>query len=527
MSGFFWNVRGLNKSTKHSIIKKWVEEYNFQFGCLIETRVKESKVQNMVRKLFNDWSVLTNYEYNRRGRIWVLWREDVRLSPFYKSEQLITCSVKLENHDNEFFCSFVYASNFAEERKKLWMELRDHADSPIISSKPWIIFGDFNEILDMEEHSNVQDNPSTTAGMRDLQMTVNYCSLSDLTSHGPMFTWCNKRENGLILKKLDRVMVNDAWLQAFPNSYNVFQAGGCSDHLRGRINLNVDAGAPVGGHKPFKFVNVIAELEEFKPLVEDFWQKTELIFLSTSSMFRFSKKLKLLKPQLRKLASDRMGNLVKKAKEAYDNLCQSQEINMNHPSASNMEEEHAAYTRWEKISELEEKYLKQRSKLHWLHIGDKNNKAFHRAIVTRKVRNSIREIQCQDGRVVKTNEEIKAEAERFFREFLQLIPNDFEGITVAELQDLLPFRCSDHDREMLTSVVSAAEIKKVLFSMPNDKSPGPDGYTSEFYKATWNIIGAEFILAIQSFFCKRISTQRCQHYNPSSHSEEDAGERYE
>lgn len=55
---------------------------------------------------------------------------------------------------------------------------------------------------------------------------------------------------------------------------------------------------------------------------------------------------------------------------------------------------------------------------------------------------------------------------------------------------------------MLTGTVSADEIKKVLFSMPNDKSPGPDGYTSEFYKATWEIIGNEFTLAIQSFFAK-------------------------
>jgi len=38
--------------------------------------------------------------------------------------------------------------------------------------------------------------------------------------------------------------------------------------------------------------------------------------------------------------------------------------------------------------------------------------------------------------------------------------------------------------------------------MPKDKSPGPDGYTSEFYKASWEIIGDEVIIAIQSFFAK-------------------------
>lgn len=35
---------------------------------------------------------------------------------------------------------------------------------------------------------------------------------------------------------------------------------------------------------------------------------------------------------------------------------------------------------------------------------------------------------------------------------------------------------------MLVGEVSADMIKKVLFGMAEDKSPGPDGYASEFLK---------------------------------------------
>lgn len=152
----------------------------------------------------------------------------------------------------------------------LWGELKDHLDSPIISSKPWIIFGDFNETLDMEEHSRLDDAPRVKAGMRDFQEAINYYSLVDMMAHGPLYTWCNKRENDLIMKKLDRVLVNDHWNHKFPQSYNVFEAVGCSDHLRCRINLNLEAGTVVRGNKPFKFVNVLTEMEEFKPLVTDY-----------------------------------------------------------------------------------------------------------------------------------------------------------------------------------------------------------------------------------------------------------------
>lgn len=44
------------------------------------------------------------------------------------------------------------------------------------------------------------------------------------------------------------------------------------------------------------------------------------------------------------------------------------------------------------------------------------------------------------------------------------------------------------------------EIKEAIFSIPEDKSPGPDGYTSGFYKAGWSTIGKEVCIAIQSFF---------------------------
>lgn len=79
--------------------------------------------------------------------------------PMFKSDQMITCSIKVEGRDDEFIVSFVYASNFMEERKVLWRDIRDHHDSPIFRHKPWLIFDDFNEILEVEEHSNFVISP--------------------------------------------------------------------------------------------------------------------------------------------------------------------------------------------------------------------------------------------------------------------------------------------------------------------------------------------------------------------------------
>lgn len=93
-------------------------------------------------------------------------------------------------------------------------------------------------------------------------------------------------------------------------------------------------------------------------------------------------------------------------------------------------------------------------------------------------------------------EDIKREAAGFFREFLQHKPIDFEGIEIARLEEIMP-RCRNEDHLMLTRPVGIEEIKGVLFAMPNDKSPGPDGYTTEFFKKSWSVVGNEFVIAVQ------------------------------
>lgn len=124
MSGFFWNIRGFNKPIKHSVVREWIRQDSFQFGCLLETRVKESKAQQITSSVFANWSCISNYEYNRRERTWVLWSPRVRVTPCFKSGQVITCSILLDGSEEEIFCFFVYASNLAEERKQLWEDLK-------------------------------------------------------------------------------------------------------------------------------------------------------------------------------------------------------------------------------------------------------------------------------------------------------------------------------------------------------------------------------------------------------------------
>ncbi|XP_024014231.1 uncharacterized protein LOC112088180 [Eutrema salsugineum] len=297
-----------------------------------------------------------------------------------------------------------------------------------------------------EEHSNYSVSPTIPVEMKDFQDTVRDCSVFDLGYHDPLFTWANKRSKGLVCKKLDRDL--------------------------------------------------------FLTVVGGFWETTTPLYVSTSAMHRFSKKLKALKPLLRALGKEKLGDLPKRTREAYDDLCIKQTQTLQNPDPETMEEENQAYEKWDFLAGLEESFRKQQSKLHWLNVGDGNTKAFPRAAQVRKMQNTIREIRKPDGETVTDGDEIKQEAERFFKDFLSHEPDDFHGMETEEIGNLLDFRCDEEDTSLLEREVTAEEIKKTLFSMPTEKSPGPDGFTSEFFKAAWSIVGDGFIAAISSFFVK-------------------------
>ncbi|KAG7569624.1 Endonuclease/exonuclease/phosphatase superfamily [Arabidopsis thaliana x Arabidopsis arenosa] len=459
--------------------------------------VKENRVGKVLDKTFGDWSLVTNYEFSRLGRIWVTWNKQTKMQVVFKSGQMITCAVQLQGFEEDFWCSFIYALNTVEERKELWRDIKQQHDLALIRGKSWSCFGDFNETIDLEEHSHSDFAPMVTSGMRDFQDVIRYCSLREMRAHGPLFTWCNKREHGLICKKLDRVLQNGNWFRTFPQSYYVMEPGGCSDHLRGKLFLSSEFQKPKA---PFKFTNIIASHSEFITKVEEYWRETPVLFQSTFSLFRFSKKLKLLKPILRELSRRELANISQRSAEAYEELCSKQLSSLSNPTPQEINAEAQAHERWEKVAGLEENYLKQKSKLHWLHVGDKNNKVFYNAISERHSQNFIHEIIDENGNCLKNMEDIKAEGVRFFSHLLSHQPSDFTGISVDDLRELLTFRCSTQEQEQLLVDVTEEEVKQIIFSMPLNKSPGPDGYTVEFFRSTWTVIGSDLTVAIQSFF---------------------------
>ncbi|XP_026430553.1 uncharacterized protein LOC113327591 [Papaver somniferum] len=75
--------------------------------------------------------------------------------------------------------------------------------------------------------------------------------------------------------------------------------------------------------------------------------------------------------------------------------------------------------------------------------------------------------------------------------------------TISELEDADGniIIITNEDQEMLDSIPTTEEIKKIVFEMNSDSAPGPDGFPGSFYKSCWDIIQLDLKNAIQ--FCWR------------------------
>ncbi|GAA0162070.1 hypothetical protein LIER_18247 [Lithospermum erythrorhizon] len=53
---------------------------------------------------------------------------------------------------------------------------------------------------------------------------------------------------------------------------------------------------------------------------------------------------------------------------------------------------------------------------------------------------------------------------------------------------------------MLSAPIKKEEVRSTMFSMDDHKAPGPNGFTVEFYKNGWSVVGVDFTYAMREFF---------------------------
>lgn len=147
----------------------------------------------------------------------------------------------------------------------------------------------------------------------------------------------------------------------------------------------------------------------------------------------------------------------------------------------------------------EESYYRQKSRIRWLKQGDRNTKFFHQSVKRRQLINRILSVKDPTGALI-TDPELVPQV--FISYFSSLYsPRDaLIRPSVQEVERVIRQPLAADQMCLLSNPVSDAEIKSTIFSLAKGKAPGPDGFSAEFFKSNWEIVGPLVLEAVHDFF---------------------------
>jgi hypothetical protein len=144
----------------------------------------------------------------------------------------------------------------------------------------------------------------------------------------------------------------------------------------------------------------------------------------------------------------------------------------------------------------DEERWRQKSRATWIQCGDKNTKFFHRFASFRRNKKHLWEVKDESDRVHTGQEAIKAEALRFFRSFYKDSAQNMIEDQIASVR-LYPRMVSVEDVLILEKPCTIEEVLDVLRGFTKDKSPGPDGWTVEFFLHFFDLVANDLLEAVE------------------------------
>ncbi|XP_060965248.1 uncharacterized protein LOC133034220 [Cannabis sativa] len=332
---------------------------------------------DLYTSLFQGCCFTNNNPWLDKGRIIVDWQPNVySVDIGLCTSQLIHCTVIPKQRVGKFQVTCVYGFNDEKRREELWTELEGLATN---IAEPWLVWGDFNEILFANERIGRRAHVVPSQRFKDC---ISQCNLEDLKYSGAFLTWNNKQKpEERIYSKIDRAMINPCWMNFFSSSEAVFLPELSFDHSPILVSIYKDCNT---GKKPFRYFNMWKLAPQFENLVADSWHPG----IMGSRMYQVVSKLRRLKDVLRKLNKEGFSEIHKEDIAARLALADIQtRLNKDPMNMDLIEEEHRAHQHYIEVHKAYSLFITQKAKLNWAKYGDENSAMFHASLKARRIQN--------------------------------------------------------------------------------------------------------------------------------------------
>ncbi|XP_013607730.1 PREDICTED: uncharacterized protein LOC106314403 [Brassica oleracea var. oleracea] len=430
------------------------------FGAFLETHVKQDVLTSLITSTLPGWKFDSNHSpHAENGRIVVVWNPSLSVAVYFRSPQIMVCGVFDPATQQHISVCFVYA---------------------------------FNERV--SEAYSLHPSDLSIGGMRDLQECLHESEIFDLAFRGCFYTWSNKSPSSPRSRKLDRALINEAWLEKFPNSLAIFDPPGSSDHSPCIVQCGNE---PPRRNVRFTFFTFFTSHPDNNDLMKLAWT---LPVSSSPPMVSLYQKLRAAKICCKGINRTGFSNIEKRTKEALEKLQEIQTQILTTPSPHLFQAEASARDSWLLLAAAEQNFFKLKSRVRWETKGDLNTAFFHKSVKASLGRNVIHFLTDVNNRRVFDRQELKNMVIRFYtylqgRSNVAVIP-----YTIDYIRAIHPYRHDSSRTDILVAIPSAEEIRDIVLSLPKCKAPGPDGFSSEFFISSWDLVGRDLTAAVRSFF---------------------------
>ncbi|KAL0295648.1 UNVERIFIED_CONTAM: putative ribonuclease H protein [Sesamum calycinum] len=209
-------------------------------------------------------------------------------------------------------------------------------------------------------------------------------------------------------------------------------------------------------------------------------------------------KLKLLKDVFRQQKRLK-GNLTDNVRQAKNFLDKAQVLFTTYKEDIFLELVKSCRRVYSVAVKLEISMLQQRAKLRWLKHGDQSSKIFFRKVNATRAKQRIFQITKVDGELVTVQQDVNQEFISYFQNLFGG-PSLHRSIDLEFLRPELKHTITTAEASLLVTPVTLSEVKNAFFDIDAESAPGPDGYTSAFYRNAWPVIGQTLFQAVDEFF---------------------------
>ncbi|KAG2246151.1 hypothetical protein Bca52824_085779 [Brassica carinata] len=283
--------------------------------------------------------------------------------------------------------TFIYGSP-DKSRAQFWNQLTELGLGR--DEEAWLVVGDFNDLLDNSEKIG---GPLRWEGsFLAFGSFVSQTGLLDLQDSGNSLSWRGNRYSHFIQSRLDRAMINCKWAEDYPSECCEYLRFEGSDHRPVLVHLSQ---SPPKKRGLFHFDRRLKNKPEIQELVEK----------HRTSMSYESVLVKICRIRRKIMEWSKLEN--KNSKE----LILETQTKLEEALSSTNPEPIVIDTLSQKLEKAyleEEQYWKQRSRIQWLHSGDRSSAFFHAVTRERRTINKFSVIENSLGQPVFEEEQIRS-----------------------------------------------------------------------------------------------------------------------